>query len=198
MYEELSSYFKKELVDMTVEVPEEVGTVPPISINDVVLQKPAFDGRYFLGEQVKLRYNGTVDNIQLGWRIIAETAESADSVDYYTDEVVEYTIPYDCVGIKFKSIAKEKDPEPPEPPEPPINTETVESAGIVVSISGNQLSVSGLKGRLMVVLFDTDGRKVFEEANNGSETLLIPLDRKGVYIVSILGNEQNFRQKVVY
>jgi hypothetical protein len=183
------------MTPMTVAVSDELDITPTLSINDVTLHQPAFDGKFFLRKKVRLRCTGNED-VLVGWRIEAKIKDSdkLNIKEVFASET-EYVISGNCIDLKITLI---KDPSNITPPDPdPIETATIDSNDIQLSLEANELLVSGLKGSSVVSVFDISSRLIAKVKTTG-ETAAVRLPGKGVYIVHVSNNNRSLSRKIVY
>jgi hypothetical protein len=194
MYNSLNDFFHLNgLTPMTVAIADDLGIAPTLSINDVALHQPTFDGKYFRGKTVRVRCIGSKGE-PIGWRIESKINGSGElDTQKLLAAEAEYTIPENCIDLKFTLI---RDPEGVIPSDP-IETESIESDNIHLSLAANELLVSGLEGVSAVSVFDISGRLI-AEVKSARETAAVRLPGKGVYIVRVSNGTRNLSRKIVY
>ena len=140
MYDFLNTFFElRGTVPMLLDISEElkeIGVTPTVFINDVALQRPYFEGKYFLGEDIRLHCTWNKKLFPIGCRIEAKlkSGGNIEPIEFFALEP-EYTIPQDCIDLKITLI---KDPNVTldfEAPSIPQNVQASELTSISFELS---------------------------------------------------------------
>ncbi len=183
MYEHLNSHFNlKGLVPMKVITPDELQESLHLEINGIKLNKPSFDGNYFLGEKVSVKWLNDISGIQ-GWCIESIVDEEVITTDVFENEV-EYVIPANCRELKFSLLTNRS------------SNEELDSDNIKISVISNHITLSGLRDKSDIMVYDMSGRKVIEK-NTIQPTFTFPINQNGTYIVRINNTFQNVSKKII-
>jgi len=189
VYSHMSSYFGlKANVPLILEIASDVTGTEAVTINDIRLQKPAFNGRFFRERPLHIRWEGAEDSNIVGWRI-REVSRAGENIYEVFAKELDYSIPSNCITAHFTAIAATEDPG-----ETTIPTTVLFEPYIYTT--GNEIVVLGIQDSAIVSLFDLSGRLLEEVIANDSSVHFYP-KQKGVFLVRITGHSESFSRKVV-
>ncbi|MDH6343475.1 hypothetical protein M2480_001912 [Parabacteroides sp. PFB2-12] len=186
VYEQLNSFFElKGLTPMQVTIPESLLSDKTLSINDIPLQKPSFEGKYFVGETVIVRWDSAEENPSpyLVWQVTA-TIDDKEVISNHVGNEAVYKIHPKCTNLSFNLLND------------PTSTEDINNSSLKVITSGQQVIVSGLEAASMISLYDSSGRLLAEKQSE-QPSVYIPLAYKGFVLVCIDNPKQHVTKKVI-
>ena len=200
VYSSMTSYFGLRVaVPMFLEIASNVTGTEAITINDIRLQKPAFNGRFFRERPLHIRWEGTEESNIIGWRIKEIIGRAGENTYEILAKEFDYLIPSNCISVYFTAIAAPEDPEDPKDPEDPEETaieETPPSSPIYIYTTGNQIRILGIQEPTTISLFDLSGRLLEEVVTNDTLVHLFA-KQKGVFLIRISSHSETFSRKVV-
>ncbi|MDH6357331.1 CotH kinase family protein [Parabacteroides sp. PF5-9] len=185
MYEHLREHFGlKGLTPVKLTIPKALKASGIVSINDVPLFYSSFNGQYFTGETLKIKWEGEEPET-IGWRITATVGGQTFTREFATREV-EYLIPENCTDLV---IVADQEIDGIQP---------VEDFAIQVMIDNHRLVVSGMTAPSSIYVYDAVGRLSVEKRTD-QPTVSIPLQYKGAMFVRIVDNQNRIvTRKVVH
>jgi len=188
MYRNMKNYFELENnIPMTLSISPEVTGTTSVIINDIKLQKNEFDGQYFIGRPLRIRWEGSQDSNILGWKITAKFKKETTSTEIYKKEI-EYTIPESCVNVKFVAIH--------DPDYVNVNANAITENSIQTLATNDGITISNLNGLTTVTVIDVSGRLV-GSVTTGNTSVHFPIRENGVFLVKITNQNKTITAKVL-
>jgi len=184
VYEQLNTFFGlNKPTSLQIILPEGYSKTKAISFNDVVLHQPTFDGAYFQGETINLKWLDTEEPI-LVWKIVATIEDEDLELELEGDELA-YTIPENCTSLHITPLFTATSTE-----------KIISDTQIKISGSNNQLIISGLESPSSISVFDLNGRLLIEHRTS-QETTQISVPENDILLVRITNRKETVAEKVI-
>lgn len=172
MYKELNNELKLAgLTKMSVAIADEVDQAPQIMLNDVVLEKPLFDGAYFRNEKIRIALAEKEKNDSVMWRIVMKLYNDTKIIES-ENGTYSLVVPIDCEEISFELINKRSSIE--EQTDSKLRLYTLD----------NKLFVFGLTGYSYITVYDSSGRLLTDKKDYNHSTEVY-LKQKGPLLIRI-------------
>jgi len=158
-----------------------------VFINDIRMRQ-TLTASYYQGESVELRYRNS-GHTKLVWEI-SQTIASRTVVETFSDTDISFRVPAGCTTIRIRLV---------EEKQIPTNSNDIRVAPPTgkIFVSQNQIQIFDLQPPSLISIYDTSGKLIHKTTTTENSTL-IPINRKGVFIVHIQSkNETYFTQKIV-
>ena len=153
-----------------------------ITLNNIPLFYQGFDGKYYEGETVNLKWTGDPEKAN-AWKVTTTYLKETITTTYLESEI-NYIIP-PALNIRFTAIKYEN------------GNDTVNKAPAPFSyVSNGQLIVKGIPGKSLISLYTTSGRLISERTFSGNEAV-IPLRERGVFILKIVNKDGIVTKKII-
>ena len=167
-------------MQLTYEPSSDLTENPSVTINGVRM-RDSLDASYFQKDTLQLHYDG--DLPLYGWEI-TQTVNETTTVDTYFQNDLSLYIPEGCISLKIKLTDN------------PTSIPILAKSEIKLSVFGNRLQISNLRFSTVVSIYDITGKLVTKTATVG-QSVIIPIDRKGVFVVKAQNEAQSFTRKIV-
>ena len=158
-----------------------------ISINNAVLINKAvsagnlFDGSFFVGETLVLRFKN--DDIgSLGWEIEA-TVNGFTQTAQSPGREFSYTIPTGCTNVRIRVLGHG------------AKIREITNREYTFSVTGNSLSIGNIVSDVTISIYDVSGKPLYIQ-NATQSSVEIPLPQGGIYIVRIKDQNSLVTQKI--
>ncbi len=186
VYTHMNAYFSlRGNIPMKLDISPEVTGTDSIVINGIRLQKPAFNGQYFKGRTLRIRWAGSEDSNFLGWKITTTNKQEVSSKEIHDNEIT-YLIPTNCTNVQFTAISRETS-----------NTQHVTDGNrIQVDASDDGITISNLTELSTITIIDTSGR-VVSTMQTRNTSAHFPILGTSVYLVKITNRNETICRKVV-
>ena len=187
VYTHLNFYFGlKGNIPMTLEISPEVTGTASVTINDIKLQKPVFNGQYFKERPLRIRWEGDQDSNFSGWEIATTTiGQTVTTIEIHENEI-EYSIPSNCMNVQFVAIAKNTS----------NSSHIVAGNPIRTQITNDGMIVSNLTGLSTVTIIDVSGRLI-DSVTTSDTSVYFPIQGTGVFLVKITNRNETVTVKVL-
>ena len=181
VYKHLKDFFDLgEIMKLTFE-PDEESKTPAAYINGIRIEDSGLDASYFQGEEINLYYEG--NSTLYEWEI-TKTVDEETTVEVHNSRELTYNIQEGCTSL----IVKLK---------PYVNSLVqAEQQKINLSIINNQIKISCLQHLSVISIYDITGNLV-AKITTTDRSIILPLNRKGVFIVQVQNDSQNLTEKVI-
>ena len=190
VYSSMNSYFGlRGTAMMALEIASDVTGTEAVVINDIRLQKPTFNGRFFRERPLRICWEGAENSNIIGWKI----KETIRRITFFTDvfeKEFDYSIPPNCTAVTFTAIT-----EPEDPKETAVES-TQSHDPISVYTEGNEIIVLGLQESATVSLFDLSGR-LLETITADDLPVRFSVKQKGVFLVRVFNGYKIVSRKVI-
>jgi len=157
--------------------------MPRVFINDVLMRDAGLSASYFQKETFKLHYEG--NSSRFGWEIM-RVVNGTVTYETYFQQDLSYQIMDGCNYVMIKLIENN-------------NTTSLNSTNlqeINISTYDDQMQISNLRFPSVISVYDISGKLVTQTATT-SNSILIPINKKGAFIVKVKNDLQNYSRKVI-
>ena len=187
LYSEMNSHFGlKGIVDMKLEVPEEITGTSLVTINDVPLSKPDFNGKYFKDRNLHIEWQGDESSPFAGWFVTTYSLLEVNTT-YLFGKEIDYKIPSDATEVTFVAV---------EDTTAYNNIQNVITDNIRIFADHENVTISGLNSQSIIQLCDISGR-LLSEIKTTSQTVALPVKNSGIYLVRIISQNKTTTKKIV-
>ena len=187
MYSHLRSYFALNTI-----VPVKINTEMVdaqnlnVSFNENMLSRGVFDGRFFIGREIRLNATSKLDDKEVvGWKL-TKTISGNQTTDVIEGNTISYTMPTGCSRLTFEAI---------------VDNTTGIIAGqvndILITTEKDGIIISNISEGATVVIYNAKGQAVSSETST-SDLLRFDLPQKGVYLISIIKDGISSTHKIIF
>ena len=183
VYKHLRDYFRLgTIMSLTYEPSNTLTGEPSVYINDIRMRSSGLKASYFQKEIIDLRYEGSSPFYI--WRII-KTINGITTEETRFEQNFSYQIVEGCTSLIIRLVDN------------PTSLSSPEMAEIRLSTFNNQLEVMGLSFPSDISIYDINGQLIAKTFAT-SQSIIIPFNHKGIFIVKVQNEAQKFTQKVVF
>jgi hypothetical protein len=186
IYNQLRSRFSLgSSIPMTAKLEEGTEyTSGDITMNNIPLWYQGFDGVYYEGETVNLKWTGDPKKAN-AWQVTTTYLDDQITTTYLESEI-DFVIPR-ALNVKFTAFYNNTDT---------TTVAIVNKPNIFSHISNNQLFIRGLQGKSLVSLYTVSGHLIAEVETFNNEAI-IPLRERGVFILKVANQDQIITEKII-
>ena len=182
VYKQLKDFFQLgTIMKLTFTAASNITGTPAASINGVRMRNSGLDASYFQNEKLDLHYEGA--SPIYGWEI-TQTINGTTTVQTYYQQNLSCQIVNGCTSMNIKLVNSPNAIIQPQLPE------------IGLSVFDDYLQISDLQFSSVISIYDTSGKLVTEITAN-DRSIIIPFNHKGIFIVKIQNEAQEFVKKFV-
>jgi hypothetical protein len=186
VYKHLQDYFKLgTIMKLTFEKSNAMTATPDVFINDVRIRNYWLDASYFQKEKIDLHYEAK--ELLYAWEI-TQTVNGKTTVETFVQQKLSYQIVSGCTSVKIKLVDKSDITF--------AGNELTEPLENKVYAANGQMHFVALQPLSIISIYDTSGKLLMQTSTNNN-TLVIPFNRQGVFIVQVRNQKQTFTQKVI-
>ena len=185
MYKHLNDFFELDgVVPLTITVEGEERHPSIVSFNDIDLQTGGFDGMYYKNEEVKLSFK-PASTYFTAWRISYFSNSFSDPVVMtYGRKELRFSIASEVDSVAIELLST-------------IDASSVDMGSVFVLPQKGGIEISSLPDEKNTIsVFNASGQLI-AYLSTENETIFIPLQKEGLYIVQISNRNTTISRKTV-
>ena len=182
VYRHLRDYFELgTIMQLRFETANNLDVTPTVSINGVHIRDSGLEASYFQNETLELHYDG--DTTLYAW-VITQTINETTAVKTYCKQDLSYQIADGCSSVNITLRDKTNS----------FKKNTLSE--INLSVFDNQLHISDMLLPSDILIYDISG-KLVTKTSSSDWSIVIPFNKKGIFIVKVQNKTQLLIEKVV-
>ena len=187
MYKHLREYFGiGTVLPMKVNTNTNDASQLNVYFNENRLSRSVFDGKFFVGREVRLSATSKdIEKEVSGWQI-TKTVNGQNTTDLITGNELKYTIPSGCTNLSFEAITKATG----------IENTSIGDNSWEVNAERGIIYINGLSAGTMITIYDSKGQTVHTSIVSSGQTRVV-LPHNSIYMIKAEIDNWNDTKKII-